>query len=1124
MTVQPGEQIGRFRIEEQIGKGGQASVYVASDSRSPGLRRAIKVLHAPSEEDEDGRGRFLDEAELLQGLDHEHIVRVHDSGAEGGRLFTVVDYVTRADGKPCNLREYIRDHSNGAVPPRLVHKWACQIAEALSYAHCRGVLHRDIKPSNLLLDKSDDIKLVDFGLAKLWKEDVNGLNTLLRQSVHPDSFRTIPVGGASATGGLDNPASGIMGSLEYMAPEQFKPDKKVDHRADIYAVGVVLYRLLTGRMNGHINEPASHVVSGLDETWDRIIFRCTKYDANDRYSSADELLEALQDVETPETAEPDREDADLAARRRARLEAVVQRDLAICREGIDAQRPRDVRHYLAGVSRARASLWALALQNGIPGAFWLVGKCCELGVHVEGPNRLVAWKWYNEAHRRGLRLASYTIAGMLQAAPHPMNLRQAFKFYLISAGGEDALAAGQFEVGTCYRFGLGVRRSRRQARKWLARAQAGGFPEAPRALRELRSRWRMVASATAMLLVLAIGASLALPAVYEPQFERRVSRACKRVVPPHDAGPILKAGMSGLRYRREGLVERGRRADRLWRAYNPIAALGQYLSLRPEVAEFTRDIGRILNARPILIRADELYRRGEFRQAVESVRPLTARTPDLESMVVDALEPLAKAMADLRDPNKPLPEIARRVRALRFPTGYSREPADRLAAFVDDLEASMLLDPCQAVARLGELSAERPDLWTLCPRAQYLLCLSRARNLARQGHLDDAGAEIDGANRLGLGLGDDARNLWARLELLGEAWSIEDEAGARKMLAALADPNAPHAEADDIAACLRGALDAWTLLRAGDYARAAEALRRAREQAGQAGVSTPRIAASWLDRLGYLLDPPDRLVLALGFGQEGRAPVTMELRLIRAARLDPTADRPTHPYYLGATEVSQAQWEALGMRNDSFQRGPNEPVVNVTWDIAGDFCRRLETSARIARAEWVDAGERRPAIRRSWTELIKDGWRPTLPDSNEWWFAYRGGEPEFPGSLRRLQARDAKTNLATKAVPRPVSAGRDGNLPYVRRWGLTGMAGNVREWCRYPDGEGPAIHGPGVYPACGGSFLEATGAVERSKTFRLPADLGGEGRLRRHRRDTGLRVCLRWAPPETVRGLADSRP
>jgi serine/threonine protein kinase len=1118
MTEQLEEQIGQFRIVERIGQGGQASVYLACDSRRPGVRRAIKVLHGVPAENEDGRRRFLDEAYLLQGLDHKHIVRVHGSGtAEDGRFFTVVDYVTRADGKPCNLREYVRDHAAGPVPPRLVRKWACQLAEALSFAHSRGVLHRDIKPSNLLLDESDDIKLVDFGLAKLWGKDVNDLNTLLRESVHPDSFRTIPAGVGSTNDGAENLSSGVMGSLEYMAPEQFKANKTVDHRADLYAVGVVLYRLLTGRMNGHIIELASEVVSGLDETWDRIIARCTKYNAADRYRSADELLEALREVEAGEPGKTE-EPPERVSRQRARLEAVVEEDLAICREAIEAHRPREVRHYLASVSRTRASLWAMALQGRIPGAFWLVGKCCELGVQVEGPNLVLAWKWYNEAHRRGLRLASYTIATILQADPHPMNLRRAFEFYLISARDDDALRAGQFEVGTCYRFGLGVRRSRRQARKWLSRAHAAGFPDAATALRELRTGWRMMAAATALAVVLAIGASLALPAVYEPRFERRVARECKRLIPPHDAGAILQAGMSGLRLRREGLIERGRRADRLWRAYNAVGAVGQYLALREEIAEFRQDIDSILSARGVLSRADALYESGDFHAAVASVRRLAARTPDLESMLQDALEPLAESLIELRDPNRPLREIAERLEGLRVPTGYSREPADRWADFVNRLQEATQREPREAVAMLEALCEKRPADWERCPRAAYVLHLALARARAAEGRLDEAEAEIARAGQLDLGLGDDARDLSARLSLLSDAWSIGDETAAREMLDRLEDPSVPAAEAEDIAMCLRKALEARKHLGEGDYDRSSDAFEQARALSGRADNASRRVAGAFLSRLGHLLDPPDRLVLALGAGGAsepepgGKEPVTMELRLIRVDRFGPGGDRPAHHYYLGATEVSQAQWEAMGMRNDSFRQAPDEPVVNVKWDQARDFCAKLATSARIMPAEGRDEGPDGAMGRRSWESLIEDGWQPTLPDMDEWWFAYQAGNPSFPDSPARLQAPDARTNIATNTYPRAVHAGLDGNLPYVKAWGLTAMAGNVREWCRLADDKRAAPQPPAVFPACGGSFLEATGAVNPRRTCRLPGDLAGGERLLRHRWDTGFRVCLRWPP------------
>ncbi len=203
----------QYEILELIGRGGMGAVYKAVQK---GLQRtvAIKVLPADAAKDPTFAERFTREGRALAKLDHPHIVDIYDSGVAGGLYYFVMEYV---DG--VNVRQMVRA---GKVEPKLALGIVSQVCEALQYAHEEGVVHRDIKPENILVDSRGRVKIADFGLAKLLgsgKADV----TLTRTQQ-------------------------AMGTPHYMAPEQWERPETVDHRADIYALGVVFYELLTGEL------------------------------------------------------------------------------------------------------------------------------------------------------------------------------------------------------------------------------------------------------------------------------------------------------------------------------------------------------------------------------------------------------------------------------------------------------------------------------------------------------------------------------------------------------------------------------------------------------------------------------------------------------------------------------------------------------------------------------------------------------------------------------------------------------------------------------------------------------------------------------------------------------------
>ena len=191
-----------------LGRGGMGVVYKA---RQKSLNRlvALKLLAPEREKDPQFSARFAHEAQALAKLSHPHIVTVHDFGQAGGFFYLLMEFVDGA-----NLRTLLQTHkftpeqALAIVPP---------LCDALQYAHDRGIVHRDIKPENLLMDKEGNVKVADFGLAKMLDAD-------------PDEK---PVG-----------------TPRYMAPEQVANPAQVDNRADIYSLGVVFYEMLTGELPG----------------------------------------------------------------------------------------------------------------------------------------------------------------------------------------------------------------------------------------------------------------------------------------------------------------------------------------------------------------------------------------------------------------------------------------------------------------------------------------------------------------------------------------------------------------------------------------------------------------------------------------------------------------------------------------------------------------------------------------------------------------------------------------------------------------------------------------------------------------------------------------------------------
>jgi tRNA A-37 threonylcarbamoyl transferase component Bud32 len=265
----------QLEILELIGQGGMGFVFKA---RQPKLERlvALKILPPSFAADPAFADRFTREGRVLARLNHPNIVTVHDFGQANGFFYLLMEFV---DG--VNLRQAMRA---GRFTPEQALNVVPRICEALQFAHNEGVLHRDIKPENILLDAKGRVKIADFGIAKL-------------------------LGESAAKGHLTD-SGGTLGTPHYMAPEQIENPASVDHRADIYSLGVVFYEMLTGELPLGRFQPPSQKVQ-VDVRLDEVVLHALEKEPARRYQQASEVKTA---VDTIASAPPAAAAADLNRR------------------------------------------------------------------------------------------------------------------------------------------------------------------------------------------------------------------------------------------------------------------------------------------------------------------------------------------------------------------------------------------------------------------------------------------------------------------------------------------------------------------------------------------------------------------------------------------------------------------------------------------------------------------------------------------------------------------------------------------------------------------------------------------------------------------------------------------
>jgi streptogramin lyase/predicted Ser/Thr protein kinase len=257
----PGIELLGYRIERVLGRGGMSVVYLAEDLR---LRRhvALKLLAPPLAEDDAFRERFLEESQLAASLDHPNVVPIYAAGEAGDELYIAMRYVEGQD-----LKVLLRA---GAIAPERAIRICSKVAQALDFAHERGLVHRDVKPSNVLLDANEHVYLADFGLTKRLGEG---------RAIEPVLF----------------------GTIDYVAPEQIRGDE-VDGRADVYALGCLLYECLVGSSPFRRSSDAATLFAHLEDAppslprLDNVLSRALAKEPVRRQQTAGELVEEAREA------------------------------------------------------------------------------------------------------------------------------------------------------------------------------------------------------------------------------------------------------------------------------------------------------------------------------------------------------------------------------------------------------------------------------------------------------------------------------------------------------------------------------------------------------------------------------------------------------------------------------------------------------------------------------------------------------------------------------------------------------------------------------------------------------------------------------------------------------------
>jgi len=479
------QEILNYRIEREIGEGGMSRVYKGVDPKT-GQQVAIKELLPHLSHHDEVRQRFCREAQVMAILNHPHIVRLIRYEEVGDNLYLVQEYV---DGM--NLARYVGEH-RGALPEADAIRLFRQILEALSYAHEAGVVHRDIKPSNILLTPIGDVKILDFGIARIVGDESGGFRTKTGTRI---------------------------GTVVYMSPEQVNAKADIDHRSDIYSAGVLLHHMLTGRAPYDmgtdsefevqmkiVGEPLPRmrdVNPGVSEQMQRIVDKATAKGRDARYQSCGAFLQALDTQPNPvddpifpdplPLPQPNPSFTKIAIISACIIALLLGLNWMVTSQNAssslseqpvieepDSSAVDPLSIYLEGFEaydgkeyEKAFSLYKKAAEAGYAPAQHNLGYMYQHGEGVE-ENDVEAVKWYRKAVEQGLAVAQYSLGYMYDNGEGvEENDVEAVKWYRKAV--EQGLAVAQSQLGYMYQFGEGVEENDVEAVKWYRKAAEQGL-------------------------------------------------------------------------------------------------------------------------------------------------------------------------------------------------------------------------------------------------------------------------------------------------------------------------------------------------------------------------------------------------------------------------------------------------------------------------------------------------------------------------------------------------------------------------------------------------------------------------------------------------------------------------
>jgi serine/threonine protein kinase len=353
----------QLEVIQFIGQGGMGAVYKA---RQKQLDRvvALKVLPPGIGGDPSFAERFTREAKALAKLLHPNIVALFEFGQADGIYYLLMEFV---DG--VSLGQLLR---SSRVSAREALAIVPQICDALQYAHDQGIVHRDIKPENILLDRRGRVKVADFGLAKLVES-----NAPLTPSLSSSDGERVAVRPGEGKTPVLTDAGKVMGTPAYMAPEQLEHPADVDHRADIYALGVVFYQMLTGELPGKSLEPPSRKVL-IDVRLDEVVMRALEKNPELRYQQVSEVKTMVETIAgTPDPSTGRGEEAHTAV-------AKPRQDW-LTWSPLQSQEVGEICAHLTKAERNHYSVLGLLF------AVWIVGTCFGIPAFIRSD--LGAGKW-----------------------------------------------------------------------------------------------------------------------------------------------------------------------------------------------------------------------------------------------------------------------------------------------------------------------------------------------------------------------------------------------------------------------------------------------------------------------------------------------------------------------------------------------------------------------------------------------------------------------------------------------------------------------------------------------------------------------------------------------------------